>query len=130
MKTDRAAFCAYLAWALLVSCVFAHFLPPLRYHFAGGDPSNYEGKSLALISSFPSVSAFYPPEVSAGDQALLDGAFTDLRGLPRERLIGLMTPYVPVTRDHRIEFPHYHLYPEGILPGPRSAARCFSRSRR
>src|SRR5207248_2494697 len=64
-------------------------------------------KSLALASGFASAARFYPPEVGAADVPVLDAAFTDLRG---GASVGLMTSFVAVSRDHRVEFPHYHFY--------------------
>src|ERR1043166_69185 len=107
----------FVLFAAAAVCAWAVVFPPERFHFAGSDASNYEGRSLALASRFEGAHRFYPPEIAEADYPLLDRAFTDMRGGP---VVGLMTSYVAVSKDHGIEFPHYPLY-SWLLAGLRLA---------
>lgn len=98
---------------LLGALTLSYLYPPYYFYVSGTDASVFTGISYQIRFGHESSKMFLPPGTDMSKARLLDETFTDIRGdsLPKERMIGIMTPYIVINKNREIEFSHFRLYP-------------------
>ena len=114
LRTDRAenkSLILFCTLSFFFALFFAIFYPPQIFHYGIGDYSNHENAAARYAYNKSSAIHFYPAELHPRHHSVLDQIFTDMRGDEKNDpfMIGLISPYIFLSRDHQIMYPHFHL---------------------